>query len=365
MQSSWIELAKNFYLDEHNDHLTYLALAEHARDEQVQQNIRRIAEMEHQHADFWEDMLTANNETLPSGGVNRSRLWMLHALRLFINPVLIVSLLELGEAGAMRRYLDFYKQAPLQEDDRVRLKRIILEELEHETFFKQTAKALGVDNLRDFVLGMNDGLVEILGTVAGLSAVYPTHPLLVAVSGLIVGIAGALSMGIGAFISVRSQRQVNDATRERMEILFSIDSERAMHAYRGELVDSGVPASLAEETARILSKNKRALANLVLPGHATDNEMRSGLFTGSAYVIGVIFPVLPYFIAPSSFIALPLAIVFAGLSLSIVAIIVAMLSGISMRRKIFEMVVSGFAAAGIAYTFGSLMRSVFGIGGDL
>lgn len=365
MQSSWIELAKKFYLDEHNDHLTYLSLAEHARDAQVQQNIRRIAEMEHQHADFWEDMLTASNETLPTGGVNRSRLWMLRALRIFINPVLIVSLLELGEAGAMRRYLDFYKQVPLPEDDQVRLKRIILDELEHETFFKQTAKALGVDNLRDFVLGMNDGLVEILGAVAGLSAVYPNHPLLVAVSGLIVGIAGALSMGIGAFISVRSQRQVDDANRERMEILFSIDSERAMHAYRGELMDSGVPASLAEETARTLSKNKSALANLVLPGHATDNEIRSGLYTGSAYLIGVIFPVMPYFIVSTSFMALPLAVVFAGFSLSIVAIVVAMLSGITMKRKIFEMVVSGFAAAGIAYTFGSLMRSIFGVGGDL
>ena len=42
MQSSWIELAKNFYLDEHNDRLTYLALADHAKDKQVQENIRRI-----------------------------------------------------------------------------------------------------------------------------------------------------------------------------------------------------------------------------------------------------------------------------------------------------------------------------------
>ena len=365
MESSWVELAKSFYLDEVNDHLTYNALAEHTKDANVRRNIVRIAGIERKHADFWYEMLTANQQTPPQGGMNRARLRWLRFLRMFINPVLLVSLLELGEASAMRRYLDFYSHAPLDDSEKRRLKSIILDELEHETFFKQTARALGVSNLRDFVLGMNDGLVELLGTVTGLSAVYPHNPLLVAVSGLIVGIAGALSMGIGAFISVRSQRQVNEGTRERLEILFAIDPERAVHAYRGELVESGVPMSLADETARTLGKNKQALANLVLPNNQQDNEIRSGLFTGGAYLVGVLFPVLPYFFAPSSFMALPLSIVLAGLSLGGVATIVSMLSGISMRRKIVEMVVSGFAAAGLSYAFGSLMRSVFGLGGGM
>jgi VIT1/CCC1 family predicted Fe2+/Mn2+ transporter len=171
---------------------------------------------------------------------------------MFINPVLLVSLLELGETSAVQRYLYFFTHAELDDIDKTRLKRIILDELEHETFFKQTAQALGVSNLRDFVLGMNDGLVEILGAVTGLSAVYPANPLLVGVSGLIVGIAGALSMGIGVFISVRSQRQVNDGARERMEILLTLDPARAVQDYRAELVASGIPTHLADEAAQTL-----------------------------------------------------------------------------------------------------------------
>ena len=319
MPPSWVEMAKTFYADEISDHLTYTALAQHISDEQGRRNIMRIAGMERRHADFWQEMLTAHQETLPQAGINKARLGLMHLLRLFINPALIVSLLELGEAGAMKRYLDFYSHAPLEDADKARLKSIILDEVEHEMFFKQMAQALGVSNLRDFVLGMNDGLVEILGAVTGLSAVYPTRPMLVAITGLILGIAGALSMGIGAFISVRSQRQVNEGTRERMEILFAIDPERAVHAYRGELVDSGIPMHLAEETARVLGKNKQALVNLVLPSSNDENELRSGLFTGLAYVVGVLFPVLPYFFAPSSSIALPLSVVFAGVSLTLVA----------------------------------------------
>jgi VIT1/CCC1 family predicted Fe2+/Mn2+ transporter len=64
----------------------------------------------------------------------------------------------------------------------------------------------------------------------------------------------------------------------------------------------------------------------------------------------------------SALVALPFSILLAGLSLTVVASLVAMLSGIPIKQKILEMVVSGFAAAGLSYGFGSLMRSVFGLG---
>lgn len=362
MQPALVEMAKGFYQDEINDHLTYQKLVGDTRKTDFDIDMTRIAGMERRHADFWKAMLEAQNVQLPFVHVNRTRLWLLRLLRLLINPVLLVSLLELSETSAVKRYLCFFNHADLDAPEKEHLKQIILDELEHETYFKQTAQSLGVGNLRDIVLGMNDGLVEILGAVTGLSAVYPNNPILVAVSGLIVGIAGALSMGIGAFVSVRSQRQVNDGARERMEALLAIDPQRAVHTYRGELIASGIPAPLAEETARTLGKNQRALTNLILPDSDGDNELRSALFTGGAYLIGVIFPVLPYFFAPSALLALPFSILFAGLSLTVVASLVAMLSGIPIKQKVLEMVVSGFMAVGLSYGFGSLMRSVFGLG---
>lgn len=362
MSFSLVEMIRGFYQDEMNDHHTYTALVGETTNREFHTNMTRIAGMEQGHADFWKAMLEAHHAPPPQVRVNHARLLLLRFLRMFINPVLLVSLLELGETSAVQRYLYFFKHAELDDIDKTRLKRIILDELEHETFFKQTAQSLGVSNLRDFVLGMNDGLVEILGAVTGLSAVYPTNPLLVGVSGLIVGIAGAMSMGIGAFISVRSQRQVNDGARERMEILLTLDPARAVQDYRAELVASGIPTHLADEAAQTLGKNTRAITNLVLPQSQGDNEIRSGLFTGVAYLVGIFFPVLPYFFAPSSLHALPLSIILAGLSLTLVATVIAMLSGISMKQKITEMVVLGFAAAGLSYGFGMLMRSLFGLG---
>lgn len=362
MHPALVAMAKGFYQDEINDHLTYQELVGNTRKTSFDVQMQHIAGMERRHANFWQTMLESQQVALPFVRVNRMRLWILRLLRLVINPVLLVSLLELGETSAVQRYLYFFNHADLETREKEHLKQIILEELEHETYFKQTAQSLGVGNLRDFVLGMNDGLVEILGAVTGLSAVYPNNPLLVAVSGLIVGIAGALSMGIGAFVSVRSQRQVNDGARERMEALLVIDPQRAVYTYQGELMASGIPAPLAEETARTLGKNQRALTNLILPSSDGENELRSALFTGGAYLIGVVFPVLPYFLVPSALLALPFSIVLAGFSLTVVASLVAMLSGIPIKQKILEMVISGFAAAGLSYGFGALMRSVFGLG---
>ena len=56
----------------------------------------RIAGMERGHADFWKAMIEAHQEPLPQIRVNRARLFVLRVLRMFINPILLVSLLELG-----------------------------------------------------------------------------------------------------------------------------------------------------------------------------------------------------------------------------------------------------------------------------
>ncbi len=64
----------------------------------------RIAGMEQRHADFWKGMLEAHQEPLPEVRVNRVRLLILRFLRLFINPVLLVSLLELCETSAGLSY---------------------------------------------------------------------------------------------------------------------------------------------------------------------------------------------------------------------------------------------------------------------
>ncbi len=132
MQQSVVAMIQTFYQDEMNDYLTYQTLVEKDRHPEIQRQMTRIAGMERRHAEFWQSLLTAHAEETPPVRIHRLRLWCLRVLRLFLNPVLVVSLLELGETRAVHRYLQFYRNADLDDTERQRLRRIIIEELEHE-----------------------------------------------------------------------------------------------------------------------------------------------------------------------------------------------------------------------------------------
>ncbi len=354
------QLVKQFYIDEITDYITYTEIASVIKNKELKEKLLKIASMEKSHADFWKRFLVKRGETVPEVKINRVKIFILKSVARFINPLIIISLLELGESNAYEKYYRFLKTVSLSEEEEQRLKQIILDEIEHETVFAKETEKTGLSNIRDFVLGMNDGLVEILGVVTGLSAVYFNKPFIVAVSGLIVGVAGALSMGIGAFISVRSQRQVNEAVREKLQVIFDLSPERAVEEFKEKLIETGIPEKMAEEISKKLGSNKEAIKKLLIK-ETEENEIVSGLFTGFAYLFGVLFPVLPYFVAPTSVIALPFSIFFAGLALAIVAAVISILSGIDIKKKILEMVLSAFFAAGVSYIFGTLMQNLFGI----
>jgi len=242
------------------------------------------------------------------------------------------------------------------------LAKIIQDELEHESHFGNQKGAFDIGNIRDFILGMNDGLVEILGTVTGLSAVYPSHPFTVGINGLIVGVAGALSMAIGAFTSVRSQRQVNEGIKSKMELLFSVSKQRAQDELYSKLTQSGIPEDISREVVGKLSENQQAMIGL-LTEEVTENEFKSAAYTGLSYILGVVFPVLPFFIiSTSSLMSLILSIILAAIALSIVGFVVSIASeSLSIKNKAMEMVATGLGAAAISYIFGTIIQTVFGI----
>ncbi len=352
--------AERFYRNEMHDCFLYQSLAERSRDDHLAKQLRRISRMEAGHAKFWGRVIEARGGRVPEVAPPRLKIALLGLIARVVSPLWLVALLEMGEGGAQQEYHAIWRTRLLDEKEQRTLAAVVLDEMEHEQVFREEAERLGGNNVRDFVLGMNDGLVEILGAVTGLSAAYPGAPRVVALSGLIVGVAGALSMGIGAFISVRSQRQVNEARRRHMDILFEVAPQRAGEALREKLADSGLPDEVSREVAERIGDNPDAVRGLLLEP-VQENEVRSGLFTGFAYLFGVIFPLTPYFFADDSFSALVGSMLFAGLALATVGLSIAVLSGISIRTKVLEMVVSGLTAAALAYGFGLAMQHLFGI----
>ena len=283
--------ALKFYENERSDASLYAALASVERDPKFRSELESISKMEAGHADFWRIFLRKRGVT-PKAEKKNVFLAIIKVLRIIFGRALIASLFELGESTAVSSYTAFLESQYLTEEERSQLKRIIMDELEHEKAFSRSKQLFHVENLRDFILGMNDGLVEILGAVTGLSAVYMNNPLMVAISGLIVGVAGALSMGIGSFISVRSQREANEGIRRRMELLFRVSENRAKMELLEKLISSGMPKDIAEDVSEKIGGRKKVITSLLIE-ETREEELRSAMYTGLAYIIGVFFPVVP------------------------------------------------------------------------
>lgn len=353
-----VEKVVSFYIGEMEDYLLYSELSKNCRGE-LRQKLKEIAEIEKFHSQFWENILKRHGVNPPQVRELHGKKKLIAFLSCFINPALLVSLLEMGESKTVKEYFSFLKEGNLNPEERNLLKKVILDEIEHETFFSKEAKEFGLSNVRDFVLGMNDGLVEILGTTTGLSAIYPDKPFLVGVSGLVVGVAGALSMAIGAFVSVKSQKEVNRTLKEELEILTEVAPDRAMEIIKEELVEKRVPETVAERLSK--TEEPKNLVKVITSGEE-ESEIRSAFFTGAAYLFGASFPVLPYFLLPSSLISLPVSLLLAGTVLGVVGGFIALFSGINVKRKAAEMVGAGFSAAGLSFLFGKLLQSILGVG---
>lgn len=361
MDMSNIRLVRSFYVDEITDHAAYETLASKEQNKRLRDILAKAAGIEMRHAAFWRAYLEKHGAEVPLLRPKRLRLLLLRSLQRLVNPVLLVAALELGESRALKAYHACLASLDLDDKEKAALKQIIVDEIEHELTFRGESTKLGLGSVRDFVLGMNDGLVEVLGVVTGLSALYAASPAVVATSGLIVGVAGALSMGIGAFISVRSERQVSAGRRERAEVLFDVAPERAVGEYRDKLIGSGLPEEIAASVATHLGENKEALARLLLHEDRT-NELRSGLLTALAYLGGAFPPLVPYFFASNSLYALAVSVPVAALALAVVAGVISLFSGISVGKKALEMIVASSAAAALSFAFGKVLQGLGGAG---
>ncbi|MEZ0323540.1 MAG: VIT1/CCC1 family protein [Hydrogenothermaceae bacterium] len=353
-----IQKAKEFYIGELLDRNLYRELASSVKDKDLKENLLRIAKAEEKHSNFWKNFLEKRGVKVEENLKEPIKLKFIKFLARFINPLYLISILESGESSALKAYYEFLSSTELDEYESKSLKMIILDELEHETYFEKVAEKLGLNNVRDIILGMNDGLVEIMGTVAGFTAVYENNPQIIGVSGLVVGIAGALSMGIGAFVSVRSQKQVNEALDFKQKVLLKVDPQKSYDLIDDIIPD--LPQDVKEKFIETVKKYSIDIGSLLVKS-SKENEYKSGFLTGLSYLLGVFFPVIPFFFASNSYIALPFSIVFSLFVISIVSGFISLFSGISMKKKIFEMITASSIAAFLSFSFGKIVQTLFNI----
>ncbi|MFB8386093.1 VIT1/CCC1 family protein [Microbacterium sp. NPDC055910] len=211
---------------------------------------------------------------------------------------------------------------------------------------------------RAAVFGANDGLVSNLALVLGIGATG-VDSRFVLFSGIAGLLAGALSMAAGEFVSVRSQRELLDATEPSeytaaalLDLDLDANELALVYRTRGmpeiEALDRArraVAAAQAGDEAPV--RPERARAHDVV-GNAWSAALSSFLFFAS----GAIIPVLPWLFGLSGLAAVVTALVLVGAALLCTGATVGLLSGAPPWRRALRQLAIGFGAAAVTYALG-------------
>ena len=220
-------------------------------------------------------------------------------------------------------------------------------------------------NYRAAVFGANDGLVSNLALVMGIGATGVSTSFIL-FSGLAGLLAGALSMGAGEYVSVRSQRELLSATRPTQVTLeaakeLDIDANELVLVYRARGMTPAAAQHRAEERLGLHGCDCDPSFSLNPEEEsAADEHEAVGTGIGAAsssfcfFASGALIPVLPYLVGLSGLTAVVVACFLVGLALLATGAVVGLLSGASPLRLALRQMAIGLGAAAVTYLLGLL-----------
>lgn len=331
--------------DERAEARTYRAMAERweGADREI---LLGLADAEERHIAHWEDLL--GPESVDDVGRGSLRLRMIAATPRWFGSVFILALAQRAEMRSAST-IDPDATPAMVADEKV-----------HEEVLRGLAargRAQVSGTFRAVVFGMNDGLVSNLALILGVSGggVEPGIVLLTGIAGLL---AGASSMAAGEYLSIRSQRELIEASAPSEgspEVLsdLDVDANELALVYRAR----GMTETEAEEYADAVLAGRRRPAHEERSVEPDDTDV-VGTAAGAAlasflsFGVGALIPVLPFIFGLGGWPGITVGVVLAGLALVGTGAISGVLSGGPPLMRGMRQLLIGLAAAGVTYLLG-------------
>jgi VIT1/CCC1 family predicted Fe2+/Mn2+ transporter/rubrerythrin len=342
----------------------YERLATKARDERARRLLRDISSGEAKDAQQW-----AEDLGVVSDGREKAGAAFLTELRIRLMMAI------LGTRG-------FFEWAVIAEDESVQDlailagnladgdasatwtrmaadERLHIERIKKQVLGMEGWEMGGGGGVRDVVFGANDGLVSILALLAGVYGAA-TESRLILIAGIAGAVAGAISMGAGAYLSSKSEQEVTDKERERkgMRKTRTPGEEAAglVRFYRAR----GFGKKEAEAVAHRVSARLEAEAEysvgeeLGLTSEEAWPPSKAAVLTGLSFAIASVVPILPFAILEITPAAIT-AVVASIAALFAVGASKAVFTGKSWVASGLEMMAIGTLAAASTYAIGLLI----------
>lgn len=272
--------------NEITEHFIYKKLAQSTKDAHNREILLHISKDELRHYDFWKKL--TGKDVKP----NKLKIFFYYLLSRILGLTFGIKLMERGEDLARSVYRKLSESIP-------EALEIAEEEDKHEEELINMIEEERLEYVGAMILGLNDALVELSGSLVGFTLALQDSKL-VAMVGLITGIAASLSMGSTSYL-----------------------------------------ASKAENTSR--------------------SPIKSGLYTGFSYILTVTLLVLPYLLLSNVFIALAVMIINVILIILVFNFYISVAQDLSFKKRFSEMAILSIGIAAVSFGIGFLMRQVFGI----
>ncbi len=264
----------------------YKNIAKTLKNEENRRIVEEIGEDEKRHYEIWKGY------TGEAVKPNRFQIWLYTTISRLFGFTFGFKLMELGEEKAQVNYQKIEDAIP-------EAKAVIEDENTHEN---KLLSMLDEDVLLyagSVVLGLNDALVELTGTLAGLTLAF--HDVkVIALSGLITGIAASLSMGASEYISTSSE-----------------DTEK--------------------------------------------HPVRAAIYTGVAYIITVALLILPYLLLNNEYLALAVTLTISVLIIAVFNFYISVAKDVPFGKRFFEMAGLSLGVAAISFLIGFLIKQWLGV----
>ena len=275
-----------FQQTEITEYHIYKRLSKRIKSEENAKILDQIAEDELRHYKGWKEY--TKEEVQPRWFF----VWFYYIVSMLFGFTFGVKLMEMGEQAAQKNYADVAKAIP-------EATKYQAEEDKHE---HQLIEMLDEERLQyagSVVLGLNDALVELTGALAGLTLALQNTKL-IALSGLITGIAASLSMAASEYLSTRSEK-------------------------------------------------------------TSKHPVRAAIYTGIAYITTVTLLILPYLLLDNYYVDLAISLSTAVIIIAVFNYYISVAKGESFRERFIEMAGLSLSVAAFSFVIGYFIRLWLGI----
>ena len=287
--------------NEISEYIIYSELAKITKDASNKKVLKRISEEEKEHYHFWKKY------TGVEMGPSTINVWKYILISRIFGITFGIKLMENGEKKAQEKYDMIAKSVP-------GAKQIEGDEANHEQLLISFIDEERLRYVSSMVLGLNDALVELTGALAGLTFAIQNAQI-IAVTGLITGIAAALSMASSEYLSTKA-----------------------------EAVEKEKPA--VKKGAKI---------------KFVKDPFKAAIYTGLIYLITVFLLILPYLFLGNLYVSLAIML---GVVLAVIFVFtfyISVAKEVPFWKRFIETAGISFGIAAISFGIGIVVRTLWGI----